>query len=362
MPKIVAHFEIELTQFIDENINIVAPLPSFAKDKETMLKLYRQMQLLRLFDARAVTLQRTGKLGTFPSSLGQEAVFTAMGDALHKDDVYVPYYRDHGCLIQRGMRMEDVLSYWGGDERSNDFKTHREDFPLCVPIATQCLHSAGVAMAMQYRKQKRVVMTCGGDGCASKGDFYEALNIAGSRKLPVLFIINNNQWAISVSRQIQTSCETIAQKAIAGGFSGEQVDGNDVIAMRYAIGTAIDKMRDGFGPHLIEALSYRLADHTTADDANRYRPKEEYEVAKKKEPIGRIRQYIGQTFGWTEAEEEKLLTACKQEVEQAAQAYLTKPKAKISDIFDYHYAAWPRAYQAQRDNCLEFGPQELHHD
>ena len=189
------------------------------------------MVLTRVFDKKAIALQRTGKMGTYPSSLGQEAISVAIGSVMQKDDVLFPYYREYGAQFLRGVTMTEIFQYWGGDERGMDYKGPQKDFPICVPIATHAPHAVGVAYAMKLRKEPRVAVFVCGDGATSKGDFYEAMNAAGLWKLPVVFVVNNNQWAISVRREIQTGCQTIAQKAIAAGFDGEQVDGNDIVAV-----------------------------------------------------------------------------------------------------------------------------------
>ena len=229
------------------------------------------MVLTRAFDLKAVSLQRTGRLGTYAVSLGQEAVSVGVASAMRQEDVLLPSYRDNGTLLWRGVKMEEILLYWGGDERGNLSSGPAHDFPFCVPVGSQAPHAAGVAYAFKFRKEPRVAVCLLGDGATSKGDVYEAMNFAGVQKLPLVFVVNNNQWAISVPLKLQTACETLAQKAIAAGFAGEQVDGNDVIAVRDAAEQAIAAARNGQGPRLIEALTYRLGDHTTADDAARYR-------------------------------------------------------------------------------------------
>ena len=203
--------------------------------------------------------------------------------------------------------MEEILLYWGGDERGNLSSGPAHDFPFCVPVGSQAPHAAGVAYAFKLRKEPRVAVCLLGDGATSKGDVYEAMNFAGVHKLPVVFVINNNQWAISVPLKMQTACATLAQKAIAAGFPGEQVDGNDVIAVRQAVEEAIAGARAGRGPRLIEAITYRLGDHTTADDASRYRPAEEVQARWKEEPIARLRTYLVGQKAWGKAEEEAAL-------------------------------------------------------
>jgi pyruvate dehydrogenase E1 component alpha subunit len=349
----VAQFDVKHTQFLNDQGKLVGELPLFAKNHEVLKELYKVMVLTRTFDKKAIALQRTGKMGTYAPINGQEAISTAIGHALRPEDVFVPYYRDYAAQIQRGVKMSEILAYWGGDERGSQFSCKSEDLPICVPIASQCLHAAGVAFAFQYRNQPRVAVVCLGEGGTSEGDFYEAMNAAGAWNLPVVFVVNNNQWAISVPRSKQTSTATIAQKAIAAGFEGVQIDGNDILATRHIIGEAIDKARQGKGPTLIEALSYRLCDHTTADDAARYQPSDEVEQAKSKEPISRFKQYLMTEKIWTAQEEENLVIECAHKVEEAVDEYLNMEPQPISSIFDYHYAELPEYLVEQRAIAME---------
>lgn len=357
---VVADFEVSYHQYLNENSELVHPLPSYMTP-DMLRFLYKEMVLVRTFDTKAINLQRTGKMGTYPSILGQEAVSVAIGHAMLKEDVIAPYYRDQGLQFQRGVSMVDIFRYWGGDERGSDFRHSREDFPICVPIATQCLHATGIAKAFQYRKQPRVAVTTIGEGGTSKGDFYEALNLAGTWNLPLVFVVNNNQWAISVPRSSQTGSRTIAQKAIAGGFSGVQVDGNDVIAVRQVMGDALEKARHGHGPTLIEAITYRLGDHTTADDANRYRNKEEVQSAWEKEPIIRLRNYLIAHQFWDTEREEKLIADCQAEVAQAVEEYVQTPRQTINDVFDYTYDTITPALIEQKAYASRFKG-KAHHD
>ncbi len=347
--SIVAEFSIEFIQYLDNEGKITQDLPEFAKDPKKLLDLYRWMILVRTFDAKAVALQRTGKLGTFPASLGQEAVSVGMGYALRADDVFVPYYRDQGAMIMRGIKPSLILAYWGGDERGNDFNTAREDLSICVPIATQFPQAAGIAYAIKLRKQPRAVLSIIGDGGTSEGDFYEGINFAGLCKLPVVFIINNNQWAISVARSKQTATETLAQKAIAAGFNGIQVDGNDIIATSQVISQAMTKAREGGGPTLIEAITYRLCDHTTADDAKRYISKEALAEAWTFEPLIRFKKYLTAQNVLTSELEETIQAECNESIAQAVDEYFNMPAQPTTAIIDYMYAKLPAAYQWQRD-------------
>lgn len=358
METVVARFEIPYTQLLDQNGQLCGPLPAFAHDGETLVHLYRQMVRARLFDKKAIVLQRTGKMGTYAPINGQEAISTAIGHAMQPSDVFIPYYRDYAAQLQRGVKMSDILSYWGGDERGSNYAEQSKDLPICVPIASQCLHAAGIAFAFKHRKQPRVAVVCIGDGGTSEGDFYEAINVAGVWKLPVVFVINNNHWAISVNITQQTAAKTLAQKAIAAGFQGVQVDGNDLMATREVIGEAIEKARRGEGPTLIEALTYRLSDHTTADDATRYQPPEEVTEATPKEPIRRFRQFLHERNLWDEAQEKELLITCANEVQIAVEEYLNKTPQPITSLFDYHYETLPNYLIEQRAVAIE----EFNHD
>lgn len=349
----VAQFDITFTQYLNEQGELVGSIPPFAENHSVLTELYKTMVLTRTFDKKAIALQRTGKMGTYAPINGQEAISTAIGHAMRPEDVFVPYYRDYAAQIQRGVKMSEILAFWGGDERGSQFANNDQDLPICVPIASQCLHAAGVAFAFKYRKQSRVAVVCIGEGGTSEGDFYEAMNVAGTWNLPIVFVVNNNQWAISVPRDKQTSTQTIAQKAIAAGFKGLQIDGNDVLATRQTIGDAIEKARNGKGPTLIEAITYRLCDHTTADDATRYQPSEEVEHAKPKEPISRLKHFLVEQKLWSSDDEEKLVMECSEKVEQAVEEYLNTTPQPVSSIFDYHYAELPEYLVEQRAIAME---------
>lgn len=355
MDNIVARFEIPYFQILNENSQVVGDLPEFAKDHKQLIHLYKLMTLNRVFDAKAIALQRTGKLGTYPSTRGQEAVFVGMGAALKKEDVFVPYYRDAGVLIQRGVKFSEILLYWGGDERGNCFNGDSKDFPYSVPVGSQPLHAAGVATAIQIKKQQRAVLTVCGDGGTSEGDFYEAMNVAGVWKLPVVFAICNNQWAISVPRSMQTAAETLAQKAIAAGINGLQVDGNDVIAVRQSTEEALRQARDNHEPSLLEMVCYRQSDHTTADDASRYETKNIREKEWAKEPVIRLRRYLESLKIWDERKEEKLQNECVAEVDKAVQEYLQIQPVKPESMFDFLYAKLPKMYEEQKQQLKEIG-------
>ena len=351
----VANFEINYTQILNEESGLCQPLPEFAENKDVLIDMYKAMVLTRTFDKKAIALQRTGKMGTYPSSLGQEAISVAVGTVMKTDDVLIPYYREYGAQFLRGVTMKEILLYWGGDERGMDYQGPKKDFPISVPIASQASHAIGISYAMKLRKEPRVAVAFFGDGSTSKGDFYEAINAAGVWNLPVVFVVNNNQWAISISRENQTNCETIAQKAIAGGIHGEQVDGNDIIALHQVMENAIERARKGEGPSVIEAITYRLCDHTTADDATRYRGEEEVKAAWDKEPVERLRRYMESQNIWDEQKEQNWLSECSAKVEEQVNAYLDTQPQPPETMFEFMFEEIPHDLAEQREYFISRG-------
>lgn len=350
--SVVATFTIEHHQVLDAEGQQVGPLPAFAADLEAVVELYRQMSFLRVFDGKAVALQRTGKLGTYASCLGHEAAHVGIAAALAPEDVFCPMYREYGAQFHRGVRPREVLLYWGGDERGSNFSGPAHDPPWCVPIATQCLHAAGAALAFWIRKEPRVAMSVVGDGGTSKTDFYGAINLAGARRLPYVSVIVNNQWAISVPRHLQTGAETLAQKGIAAGVACVQVDGNDLLAVRGVTDAAVARARSGGGATVIECVTYRLSDHTTADDARRYRPEEEVQQAWAREPLRRLRAWLTAQGVWDDAREQLWLAECGVRVDAEIDAYLNTPAPPVSAMFDHVYAELPHDLRAQRAAVL----------
>lgn len=331
-------FNIETIELLDATGTLTGSLPDALSGRDQLVQLYQNMVLTRVFDRAAIKLQRTGAMGTYPSCEGQEAIGTGVGYAMQENDVLVPYYRDVGTQIQRGVLLEEILLYWGGDERGSCFRHQAQDFPMSVPIASQSCHAVGVAYAMKYRAENRAVVTTCGDGATSKGDFYESINVAGVMGLPVVFVVNNNRWAISVPLEKQTAAQTIAQKAFAAGIEGVRVDGNDPIAIYQAMRDALEKARNRFQPSIVEALTYRLCDHTTADDASRYRDQEEFDEAGKLEPLIRFKAFLQSEHQWSDSEDEALYTDCDAQVKKSIEAYLAVPDQSPGEFFDYMFA------------------------
>ncbi len=352
MDSVAARFEILRRRHLAPDGTACGPWPAFAQDPAALAAMYRAMVRTRAFDQKAVALQRTGRLGTFASSLGQEAVGVGIGAAMRAEDVLVPSFREQGTQLLRGVTMRELLLYWGGDERGSAFAGPRQDFPVCVPVGSQAPHAAGIALAMRLRGEARAVVCVMGDGATSKGDVAEAIDFAGVWSLPLVFVVDNNQWAISVPRRAQTAAETLAQKAVAGGIAALQVDGNDVIAVRHAMEEALARARSGGGATLIEAVTYRLADHTTADDARRYRDDAEVSVHWHEEPVARLRTWLTAAGAWSKAEEDALLAACREEVQQAEADYLATPPQAVASVFDHTYAALPAELARQKAEAV----------
>ncbi|MBF6024971.1 pyruvate dehydrogenase (acetyl-transferring) E1 component subunit alpha [Lysobacter niastensis] len=349
---VAATFEIEYLQYLGPDGKPVVELPPAFRDPKALLPLFKQMLFVRTFDTKAIALQRTGKLGTYASCLGHEATHVGIGASMQPDDVFAPSYREYGAQFMRGVKAREVLLYWGGDERGNDFSGPKHDYSWCVPISTQCLHAAGAALKFKLNKQKQLAVACCGDGGSSKTDFYAALNSAGAYQLPLVLCVVNNGWAISVPRSAQTGAKTLAQKGLAGGLHCLQVDGNDLIAVLEGMRRASERARNGEGGTVIEFMTYRLHDHTTADDARRYRNEDEVKAAWTREPIMRLRNYLTAQGVWSEAEEKAWAEECGKVVDVEINAYLETPVQPVEAMFDYLYADPPPDLLAQRAFAL----------
>ncbi len=348
-----SNIEFQTVEILDPTGQLKQDLPSALAGRDQLVNLYRIMVQTRVFDLAAINLQRTGAMGTYPSGEGQEAIGAGVGLAMRKDDVLVPYYRDIATQIQRGVLLEEILRYWGGDEWGSHFKHQPEDFPVSVPIATQACHAVGIGYAMKYRKQARAAVTTCGDGATSKGDFYESINLAGAMALPVVFVVNNNRWAISVPLEKQTASPTIAHKALAAGIPGYRVDGNDAIAVFQVADEALRQARENHQPSLIEALSYRLGDHTTADDASRYRPQPELDAARDLEPLIRFRILLQQQFDWRDDEDDALYAECRAQAKRAIENYHAIPTQRAGEFFDYMFAKPTADLEKQKKEWLD---------
>jgi len=344
-------FSVDWLSILDQEGNVDENLePNL--DKETLEKFYRTMVLTRLYDAKALKLQRQGRMLTYGSSLGQEATAIGSAFAMKPDDWFFPAFREHGVQIARGIPMKVLYIYWMGSEDANLTLPPR-NFTVAIPVSTQVLHAVGAAWAAKIQKQTIASVVYFGDGATSEGDFHEGMNFAGVFKTPTVFICQNNQYAISLPRERQTASKTLAQKALAYGFEGIQVDGNDVLAVYSATKAALEKARSGGGPTMIECFTYRMGAHTTSDDPTRYRKQAEVEEWRKKDPIKRFRLYLEKKGIWTPNYEDSLIKELTEEVEKAVEeAEAFKPD--IENMFKYVYAEMPPNLKEQMDEFLTF--------
>jgi len=347
MLRTLKKFSVDYLQILDENGKCDEKLKPKI-DNKTLRKIYELMVLTRVFDEKAVKLLRGGRLGTYAAVKGQEASQVGAGLLMQSGDLAFPAFREHCLFLSRGFPMHELLMYWGGDERGMMNAKKYGLFPVSVPVGSHPVHAVGVGMAFNYLKKKSVSLVFFGDGATSEGDFHEAMNFAGVFKTPTVFFCQNNQYAISVPRREQTASETLAQKAIAYGFQGIQVDGNDVFAMYKVTMDAMKKARAGKGPTFIECFTYRLGDHTTSDDAKKYRKEKEVEVWEKKGPILRLEKYmLRKKIVSKEYFDETKAKAMKQ-VSDAVAKYEATPLAKPEEIFNYLYESMPKDLQEQK--------------
>jgi len=358
--RTVAEFAIGREQLLDASGTATGALPEFASGPEQLLAMYRMMVLCRMFDAKAINLQRTGKLGTYAPCTGHEATHVGVAAAMRADDVLVPVYREYGALLWRGVTMTEILTYWAGDERGNDFALSRQDFSWCVPIGSQCPQAAGIAMAFKVRGEPRCTVCFIGEGGTSQGAFHEAVNMAGAQRLPVVYVIVNNGWAISLPAAEQTAAQTFAQKGLGNGVPGVQVDGNDMLGVRKVMEDVLARARAGEGPTVVEAVTYRLSDHTTADDATRYRSAEELAAAWKLEPLLRTRQFLEARGLWDEARESQLRAECTTAIDAAVRGYQGRTAATTDAMFDHLFANPPAALAEQMAIARRYGAGESH--
>lgn len=342
----------QMVQVLDPDGNLVGEPPDLPGEK--LLEFYRWMVFARIFDERCLNLQRQGRMGTYAPLSGQEAAQVGSAFALRPEDWVFPSYREHAVTMIHGLPAENILLYWMGRKEGNRIPPDVNVFTVAVPIATQIPHAVGAAWAAKIRGDKRAFIVYFGDGATSEGEFHEGCNFAGVFKAPIVFFCQNNQFAISVPLQRQTASETIAQKAVAYGFPGVRVDGNDVLAVYKVTKEALDRARAGEGPTLIEVVTYRFGPHTTADDPTRYRRQEELEEwRQRRDPITRMRRFLMQRGLLDEERDKAIAEEARERVAAAVRAVEQMPKAAATDIFDYVYAERPWHLEEQRRELLE---------
>lgn len=330
----------ELIQILDPDGNCNEDAISGLK-KDDILKMYRMMTLTRLWNEKALSLQRQGRLGTFGSVRGQEAANIGMAMALQPDDWFIPSFREFGAQFTLGIPLRDQYFLWGGYERGGYVEPSLRVTPNAITVGSHIPHAVGVALAAKLKGEKSMVLSSSGDGSTSQGAFHEGLNFAAVYQAPVVFAIQNNHWAISLPVEQQTATKTIAEKAAAYGITGARVDGNDVFAVYTTITKYADIAREQFKPALIELVTYRMDDHTTADDASRYRDSEIVKEWETKDPINRLQIYLAQKHKWTDAKNKELVAECTREVDQAVQEYEAEGIPNPAGMFEQIYTEMP---------------------
>jgi pyruvate dehydrogenase E1 component alpha subunit len=341
--RLEPRFHVDYLSILDSEGNVDTALEPDLSAAE-LKRLYQAMLLGRRLDERMVRLQRQGRIGTFAPIKGQEASQLGTVSCLRPTDWMVPSFRETAAMIWRGWPIEKLLLFFSGWLEGGQPAPDQHDLPITIPVATQIPHAVGLAYAAQYRGDDAVVMTYFGDGATSEGDFHEALNFAGVWHVPVVFVCQNNQWAISVPLKKQTHSRTIAEKALAYGFPGIQVDGNDVLAVHAATREAMTRARAGEGPTLIECVTYRLGVHTTADDPTKYRSAEEVAEWERKDPLTRFSTYLQKRNLLEEGLEERV----DAEIAEAVRRFEATPPADPLTMFDHVYAELPPDLEAQR--------------
>ncbi len=344
----------KMLQIMDEHGVIQKPeLVPDLRDEE-WLDLYKVMLKTRSADNKALQLQRQGRMLTYAPNTGQEAAQVGSAAAMAKRDWLVPAFRELGAWLHRGVDLEKIYLYWYGNELGSKFPEEIRMLPIAVPIASQLQHAVGIAMASNIKGEDDVTVAYVGDGGTSIGDFSESLNFAGVFNAPVVFVVQNNQYAISVSRQKQTRAETLVQKAVAAGIPGLLVDGNDLFAMYVAAKDAVNRARQGGGPTLIEAYTYRLGAHTTSDDPTKYREDSEVEAWLDRDPLKRMKAYLINKGSWSEKQDQALSHEYGEEALEVFRKVEATGETKLEDIFNYHFKEMPDHLREQYEEYVEY--------
>jgi pyruvate dehydrogenase E1 component alpha subunit len=325
-------------------------LPSF--DDDTLRLIFRRMLAARLVDRTCLSLQREGRMGTYPPVEGQEACQVGSVLALSESDWIVPSFRELAAALVRGVPLEQIFLYWMGHEEGSRLPRSLRFLPVAIPVGTHTPHAAGMAMAIRYRRKKEAVLCFFGDGATSEGDFHEALTFAGVQKAPVIFFCQNNAWAISVPRKAQCAASSLAAKGVGYGMPGIQIDGNDPFAAYLATDAALKRARAGEGPTFIEAITYRLGPHTTSDDPGRYRSDEEVERMRPLEPLVRYRRFLQGRKLWSEAWEAEITADIEKWIADSVRIAESQPAPGPEDMFDHMFAELPPHLSRQKADLL----------
>lgn len=341
-----------MVQILDHEGNVVRPELLPAWNDEKMLEVYQELLFLRQADYKLINLQRQGRCGSYISIEGQEAAQLGSSMAIEKSDWVFPAFRELGICYLHGVPLEKIALYWMGNEWGSNYDAHVA--PVCIPVGTHPLHATGFAWGLKLQKKPGLSISYFGDGATSEGDFYEAMNFAGVMNVPTIFFCQNNQWAISVPRSKQTAAKTLAQKSIAAGIPGIQIDGNDVFAVYAVTAEAAARARAGKGPTLIEAVTYRFGNHSTSDDATKYRPKEEIDYWRKRDPLVRFKLFLQKKNLWSEAWEQKVSDEAREKILAAAKIAEQTPRPAPNEIFDYLYAKPTPELEEQKEYLIHY--------
>ena len=340
--------QFQMLQILNEEGQVVneAAMPELSN--EQLQELMRRMVYTRILDQRSISLNRQGRLGFYAPTAGQEASQLASQFALEKEDYILPGYRDIPQIVWHGLPLYQAFLWSRGHFQGGQIP---EGVNVAIPqiiIGAQYVQTAGVALGMKKRGSKSVAITYTGDGGTSQGDFYEGMNFAGAFKAPAIFIVQNNQFAISTPREKQTAAETLAQKAVAAGIPGIQVDGMDPLAVYAAVHDARERAINGEGPTLIETITYRYGPHTMAgDDPTRYRTEELNTEWEKKDPLVRFRKFLEEKGLWNEEKENEVIEQAKEDIKEAIKKADSAPKQKVTDLMSIMYEEMPQNLKEQ---------------
>jgi pyruvate dehydrogenase E1 component alpha subunit len=344
-----------MLQILTPSGDLLSPAPL---DMVTIRRLYRAMVFARTYDRKGTALQKQGRLATYAPFEGQEAAQVGSAAALHPDDWMVATYRDAAAMWMQGYPMELLFAGRAGDERGGSPPDHVAVLPPSITVGGHMVHAVGLAWAsrilggheleVSIDRKPRVAMTYFGDGATSEGDFHEAMNFAAVFAVPCVFFCQNNGWAISLPREEQTRSETIAQKAIAYGMPGLQIDGNDLLAVYQATRDAVARARAGEGPSLIEAVTYRIGPHTTADDPGRYRDAGITDEWRRRDPLDRVRILLSENDHWTPEWQDQVEAEAGTEIDRAIELAERLEPLTPGEIFEAMFEDMPPHLLAQK--------------
>jgi pyruvate dehydrogenase E1 component alpha subunit len=343
----------KMLQVLDQTGQVVRPELEPKLDDAMLERAYRTMVLARAVDEKAIIMQRQGRLGAYPPNRGQEAAALGPAMATNEEDWMVWAFRELAGLLWKGVPLLNFFLYWMGNEEGSRYPEGVNVTPATIPVASQLPIAVGIAYASALRREGKVVLAFCGDGATSEGEFHEALNNAGVFRTPNIFVVQNNQWAISVPRSRQTAAPTLAQKACAYGFKGIQVDGNDLLAMYIATREAAERARKGEGPTLIEAYTYRLGNHTTSDDARKYREEQELREWELRDPIVRMKAYMMAKGLLDESGDEAIWNEARAATEKGVEEAESFPAPTLEDAFRFTYAEMPPSLKAEMERLRD---------